>query len=187
MKLLKISLLILSLGITAAAQEKGESVHDFTVKDITGKDVALSDYKGKTLLIVNVASECGATPQYETLQALYEVLEERDFVVLGFPSNEFGGQEPGSNEEIAKFCKSNYAVTFPMFAKIETKGDKQAPLFKYLTTAKNPDKEGEVGWNFEKFLVGKDGQLLRRFGSSDEPDGPDMIEAIKAALKVKED
>ncbi|MCL4109291.1 UNVERIFIED_CONTAM: hypothetical protein GTU68_019719 [Idotea baltica] len=165
--------------------EKAASVHDFTVNDIAGKEVDLADYKGKILLIVNVASECGVTAQYETLQALYDVLKERDFVVMGFPSNEFGGQEPGSDQEIATFCKTEYAVTFPMFSKIETNGEKQAPLFNYLTTAKNPDKEGAVGWNFEKFLVGKDGKLIRRFASSDEPDGPEIIAAIKSALADK--
>ncbi|MDA7597626.1 glutathione peroxidase [Verrucomicrobiales bacterium] len=178
--------ILLALFSSAFAEEKPlTSVHDFTVKNIAGEEVKLADYKGKILLIVNVASECGVTAQYETLQALYEVLKDRDFVVMGFPSNEFGGQEPGTNEEIATFCKTEYAVTFPMFSKIETNGKKQAPLFKYLTTAKNPDKDGAVGWNFEKFLVGKDGKLIRRFGSSDEPDGPEIIAAIKVALADK--
>ena len=166
--------------------KQGENLHDFTVKSISGEDVKLSDYAGKVVLIVNVASECGVTDQYEVLQALYDVLKDRDFVVLGFPTNEFGGQEPGTNEEIAAFCKKEYAVTFPMFAKIETNGENQIPLFHYLTNAQNPDRVGPVGWNFEKFLVSKEGKLLRRFGSNDEPDSPEMIAALKEALAEEE-
>jgi len=164
---------------------KSDSIHDFTARNIEGKKVDLADYKGKTVLIVNVASECGVTDQYEVLQALYDVLKDRNFTVLGFPTNEFGGQEPGTNEEIAAFCKKEYNVTFPMFAKIQTNGDDQIPLFKYLTTADNPDQKGPVGWNFEKFLISKEGKLLRRFGSQIEPDSPEMIEALKDALSEK--
>ncbi len=176
------SLVCASLSSYGEEPAKGDSLHDFTAKSIADEEVALSDYAGKIVLVVNVASDCGVTDQYEVLQALYEVLKDRDFVVLGFPTNEFGGQEPGTNEEIATFCRTNYSVTFPMFAKIETNGDNQIPLFHYLTSAENPDQVGPVGWNFEKFLLGKDGKLLRRFGSNVEPDSPEMIEALKNAL-----
>lgn len=177
---------IAALSLEAEDAGKGETIYDFSVRNIEGKEVKLSDFEGKTVLIVNVASECGVTDQYEVLQALYEVLKDRDFAVLGFPTNEFGGQEPGTNEEIAAFCKKEYDVTFPMFAKIETNGEKQIPLFKYLTTAENPDRKGPVGWNFEKFLISREGKLVRRFGSQVEPDSPEMIAALKEALAEEE-
>ncbi|MGB0155237.1 MAG: glutathione peroxidase [Verrucomicrobiales bacterium] len=177
------SLVCAALSLHGEETKRGDSLHDFTAESITGEEVALSDFAGKIVLIVNVASECGVTDQYEVLQALYDVLKDRDFIVLGFPTNEFGGQEPGTNKEIAAFCKREYSVTFPMFAKIETNGDKQLPLFRYLTSAENPDQVGPVGWNFEKFLIGRDGKLLRRFGSNIEPDSEEMIEALKEALK----
>ena len=153
------------------------------MKDISGKEVDLSEYKGKVLLIVNVASQCGATPQYGPLQELSKKYAEEGLVVMGFPANNFGAQEPGTNEEIQEFCTSNYQVTFPMFAKVSVKGEDKAELFQMLTSAENPDKTGDIGWNFEKFLVGKDGKLLRRFKTSVQPDSSDVVEAIEAALK----
>ena len=173
------TLFLLSMPAAVAA----ETVHDFTVKDIKGEDVDLATYKDKVLLIVNVASECGATPQYATLVALQEAYADKGLVVLGFPTNDFGGQEPGSNEEIAEFCSSTYDVNFPMFAKIPVSGDNRVPLFSYLASAPNPDEEGDIGWNFEKFLVGKDGKLLRRFATHVEPDSEEIISAIDEALK----
>ena len=169
--------------LDVAAAYAGDSVHDYQVKDIQGKDVNLADYKDKVLMIVNVASKCGATPQYADLVALQEKYADQGLVVLGFPANNFGGQEPGSNEEIMEFCKATYEVDFPMFAKVSVKGDDKAPLFEYLTSAENPDKEGDIGWNFEKFLVGKDGKLLRRFKTGINPGDSDVSEAVEKALK----
>lgn len=159
-----------------------DSVHQFKVNDIKGKEVDLSAYKGKVLLIVNVASECGATPQYDPLQALYKKFADKGLVVLGFPANNFGGQEPGTDEEIAEFCTSKYSVEFPMFSKVSVKGDDKAPLFSYLTSAGNPDKQGDIGWNFEKFLVGKDGKLIRRFATKVRPDDEALVAAVEKAL-----
>ncbi len=167
----------------ASAAHAGDSVYDYKVKDIEGKDVDLSDYKDKVLLIVNVASRCGATPQYGQLVELQKTYKDKGLVVLGFPANNFGGQEPGSNEEIKEFCESTYQVDFPMFAKVSVKGDDKAPLFEYLTSAENPDKQGDIGWNFEKFLIGKDGKLLRRFKTGTAPDTAEVAEAIDAATK----
>jgi glutathione peroxidase len=159
-----------------------DSVLDFKVSDIAGKEIDLSEYKDKVLLIVNVASKCGATPQYDPLQALHAKYAEKGLVVMGFPANNFGGQEPGSNEEIAEFCSTKYSVEFPMFSKVSVKGDDKAPLFQYLTAAENPDKQGDIGWNFEKFLVGKDGKLIRRFGTRVRPDDADLVAAVEKAL-----
>ncbi|MFT5469370.1 MAG: glutathione peroxidase [Verrucomicrobiales bacterium] len=169
--------------ITAMSLTAGESVYEFTVKDIKGEDVNLKEHEGNVLLIVNVASQCGVTGQYEIFQALHEALEDRDFVVLGFPANNFGGQEPGTNSEILKFCTSTYQVTFPMFAKVSVTGDDTAELFKHLTAAENPDFTGPIQWNFEKILVGKDGKVARRFRSNVEPDSPEFLDAIKAELE----
>lgn len=172
-----------ALILAAPAAHAGDSVHDYKVKDIEGKDVDLSAYKDKVLLIVNVASRCGATPQYEQLVELQKTYKDQGLVVLGFPANNFGGQEPGSNEEIKEFCESTYQVDFPMFAKVSVKGDDKAPLFEYLTSAENPDKQGDIGWNFEKFLIGKDGKLLRRFKTGTSPDTAEVTEAVEAATK----
>jgi glutathione peroxidase len=159
------------------------SIYDFTMKDIDGEEVTLSAYKGKVLLLVNTASRCGYTPQYEGLQKLYEKYMERGFVVLGFPANNFLGQEPGTNAEIKQFCSAKFAVTFPMFAKISVKGDDQAPLYTYLTDKRtNPQYGGEIGWNFNKFLVGRDGKIVNRWGSKTAPENKDLVEAVEAAL-----
>lgn len=170
-------------GTLATAGFAADSVHDFKVKDIDGKEVDLSAYKGKALLIVNVASKCGATPQYENLQALHKQFADKGLVVMGFPANNYGGQEPGTEAEIKEFCSTKYDVEFPMFAKVSVKGDDQAPLFSYLTKAENPDGTGDIKWNFEKFLVSKDGKLLHRFGTRTKPDDEKVIAAIEAALK----
>lgn len=180
MKSIPVTLLALALG--ALPLSAADSVHDFKVQDIQGKDVELSSYKGKVLLIVNVASQCGATPQYDPLQSLYKKYADKGLVVMGFPANNFGGQEPGSDAEIAEFCTSKYSVEFPMFSKVSVKGDDKAPLFGYLTGAANPDKQGDIGWNFEKFLVGKDGRLIRRFATKVRPDDAELVAAIEKAL-----
>jgi glutathione peroxidase len=165
--------LIAALALAALPLVAADTVHDFKVKNIKGEDIDLSSYKGKVLLIVNVASKCGATPQYDA---------EKGLVVLGFPANNFGAQEPGTDAEIADFCTSNYSVEFPMFSKVSVKGDDKAPLFTYLTSAENPDKQGDIGWNFEKFLIGKDGKLIRRFATRVQPDDATVVAAIEEAL-----
>jgi len=147
------------------------SVHDFTVDDIRGRPVALSDYDGKVLLIVNTASECGYTPQYKGLEAMYAKLRDRGFAVLGFPCNQFGAQEPGSEAEIATFCERNYGVTFPMFAKIDVNGDGAAPLYRYLKKAKPGILGSEaIKWNFTKFLVDRHGKAVARYAPNDTPE-----------------
>ncbi len=171
-----------ALLFTGASLNAEDSVYEFKVKNIEGKDVDLSEYKGKVLLIVNVASKCGATKQYDPLQALYAKYEDKGLVVLGFPANNFGGQEPGTEKEIAEFCSTKYSVEFPMFSKVSVKGDDKAPLFGYLTGAENPDKQGDIGWNFEKFLIGKDGKLIRRFATKVDPSDADLVAAVEAAL-----
>lgn len=169
--------LLLALLMSATALFAADSVHNIAVKDIDGKDTTLKAYAGKVLLIVNVASECGYTPQYSGLQALQEKMAGKAFTVLGFPSNDFGGQEPGSEAQIKTFCTENYKVTFPMFAKVGVKTAPH-PLYAALQSA-----AGDVGWNFEKFLVGKDGKVIKKFGSDVEPDSPELLAALEEALK----
>jgi glutathione peroxidase len=150
------------------------------MKSIDGKDVDLGSYQGKVVLVVNVASKCGATPQYAGLEALYEKYKDKGFVVLGFPANDFGSQEPGSDEQIKTFCTSKYSVSFPMFSKITVKGEGKPQLYKVLTETADP--AGEIGWNFEKFLIGKDGKVVGRFKTRVAPDNPAVIAAIEAEL-----
>ena len=154
------------------------SVHEFTMKALDGKQVPLANFKGKVMLVVNVASQCGYTYQYEGLQALYMKYKDRGLVLTGFPANNFGGQEPGSDAEIGAFCKSKFGVTFPMFSKISVKGADKAPLYQFLT-----QKGGEIQWNFTKFLVDGNGKVIARFESAVEPDSTEVISAIEAALK----
>ena len=157
---------------------------DVKVKDIEGKEVDLAKTcKGKVVLVVNVASKCGLTPQYAELQKLYEDYKDKGLVVLGFPANEFGAQEPGTDAEIKEFCSSKYKVTFPMFAKIVVKGEGIHPLYKHLTEkATNPDSPGEIKWNFTKFLVGRDGALVARFEPKSAPSAKEVVAAIEKAL-----
>ncbi len=156
---------------------------NFQMKSLDGKEVNLADYRGKVVLLVNVASECGATPQYAGLQSLYQRHKEQGLVVLGFPCNQFGGQEPGDAAKIREFCTREYSVTFPMFAKINVNGKQAAPLYQFLTSKEtNPQFAGPIGWNFEKFLIGKDGSVIGRFGTSVEPDDPQLTSAIEQAL-----
>lgn len=177
---------------TAPAKEqtqKGESkkmssIYDFTMKDIDGKEVNLGDYRGKVVMIVNVASRCGYTPQYEGLERIYKKYQDKGFVILGFPANNFGAQEPGSDKEIKSFCSLTYGVTFPMFSKISVKGADKHPFYQFLTGKDtNPEFSGEVGWNFAKFLVGKDGKVIARFDSGDEPESDKVAGAIEAAVQ----
>jgi glutathione peroxidase len=158
------------------------SLYDFTVKSIEGKEVALKEFAGKVLLIVNTASRCGFTSQYEGLEALQKKYGPRGFVVLGFPSNDFGSQEPGSNADIQQFCRLNYAVSFPLFEKGPVSGEAIQPLFAYLTGNANPKHKGRILWNFEKFLIDRNGRLIERFRSVTSPESKSIIKAIEAAL-----
>ncbi len=162
----------------AAAALAANSVHDFEMKTIDGREVSLAEYKGKTLLVVNVASKCGLTPQYAALEALYRKYKDRGLVVVGVPANDFAGQEPGTNEEIATFCKRTYDVSFPMMSKVSVKGDDQAPLYRYLTSQTG----GDIKWNFTKFLIGADGTILSRFEPKVTPDSAEVVAAIEKAL-----
>lgn len=158
-------------------------VYGQKMKSLTGKTVNLADYKGKVLLIVNTASQCGATGQYAPLQQLHAKLEKKGLAVLGFPCNQFGKQEPGSNEEIGQFCKQNYGVEFDMFAKIDVNGEKASPLYAYLTSEKSGlKKTGPIGWNFEKILIGRNGKPVARFGTGTQPDSPEVVKAIETEL-----
>lgn len=177
-----ILLILTSISFLLTITERAETVYQYELNSINGENISLSDYEGDLLLIVNTASECGFTPQYEGLQELYETYSDQGFQVLGFPANNFGGQEPGSDEEIARFCQANYGVTFPMFSKISVKGDDQHPLFKYLTSAENPDFTGEISWNFEKFLVDRNGNVIRRFKSDVEPMSEELTSAVSENL-----
>ena len=160
------------------------SVLDFSLKSIEGKPAPLSAYKGKVLLVVNVASKCGFTPQYEGLEATYRHYKDQGLVILGFPANNFMGQEPGTDAEIQQFCKNKYDVTFPMYSKISVKGDDKADLYKFLTDkGANPATGGEIKWNFTKFLIGRDGKVVARFEPAVKPDSPEVISAIESALK----
>lgn len=161
-----------------------QGIHEFTLKDIDGQDVALADYQGQVLLVVNVASKCGFTRQYAGLEKLYQKYKEQGFTVLGFPANNFMGQEPGTDAEIKTFCSLNYGVSFPMFSKISVKGKTIHPLYAYLTSkAQHPEYGGAITWNFNKFLIGKDGQVIGRFGSRTEPEDPELAAAIEKALE----
>jgi glutathione peroxidase len=172
-------------GIVAMVTTVGafaeESALDHKLKTIDGEEKNLADYKGKVVVVVNVASKCGATPQYKDLQALYTKYEKEGLVVIGVPCNQFGGQEPGSEKEIKEFCTSKYSVTFPMFSKVDVNGDKADPLYKYLTS--QPTSEGPIKWNFEKFVIGKDGKVIARFGTRTEPTDAKFVSTIEAALK----
>jgi len=183
--LLLVVTLIINSGSMGNDMERAEikSIYHITVKDIDGKDVKLEQFKGNVLLIVNVASKCGFTPQYEGLQKIYSKYKDQGFIVLGFPANNFLGQEPGTNEQIKQFCSTKFNVTFPMFSKISVKGKDKAPLYKYLTEKEtNPEFAGEISWNFNKFLVDKSGKIIARFGSRTKPENKELIDAIKKAL-----
>ena len=155
------------------------SVHEFTMKSIDGDPTPLTKFKGQTVLFVNVASQCGYTPQYKGLEALYRKYKDRGFVVVGVPANNFGGQEPGSNEEIQKFCQRNFDVTFPMMAKVSVKGDDITPLYRHLTSQTGR----EIQWNFTKILVDKNGQVVGRFEPNVDPESAELVGAVEKALK----
>jgi glutathione peroxidase len=172
------ALLIMATSLFAAG-----GVYSFTLNSIDGKPAPLAEYKGKVVLIVNVASQCGYTPQYSALESIYEKYKDQGFVILGFPANNFGAQEPGTNEEIKTFCTRKYSVTFPMYAKISVKGADQAPLYAYLTKETGSGLTGGIKWNFTKFLVDRDGKVVQRFEPAVTPDSKEMTAAIEKALK----
>src|SRR6266481_2429887 len=179
MKPLLGALLLMSSAAFAAS-----SVHDFTLDALNGTPTPLANFKGKVMLIVNVASQCGYTYQYEGLQALYVKYKDQGLVVAGFPANNFGGQEPGSNAEIGAFCKSKFGVTFPMFGKISVAGNDKAPLYWFLTDkTANPKTGGEIQWNFTKFLVDRNGKVIARFEPAVEPQASELTSTVEAALK----
>jgi glutathione peroxidase len=171
-------LLIMATSLFAAS-----GLYGFTLNSIDGKPAPLADYKGKVVLLVNVASQCGYTPQYSALESIYEKYKDQGFVILGFPANNFGAQEPGTNEEIKTFCTRKYSVTFPMYAKISVKGADQAPLYAYLTKDTAAGISGEIKWNFTKFLVDRNGNVVQRFEPAVTPDSKDVTGAIEKQLK----
>ena len=179
---------LLMIAFTAASifnlssSSDSTNISDFTVKDINLNEVKLSEFNGKVLLIVNVASKCGFTSQYESLQKIYEKYNDQGFEVLGFPCNDFGGQEPGTNEEIKNFCSLNYNVTFPMFDKVRVKGENKAPLFDMLTNNPTTGKSS-IKWNFEKFIIDKEGNIVDRFRSASKPDGKKITKLIEKELR----
>lgn len=164
-------------------ENANSTVYQFSAKTIDGKEVSLSEYKGKVLLIVNTASKCGFTGQYEGLQELYAKYKEQGLEVLAFPTNDFGGQEPGSNAEIQAFCKTTYNVTFPLFEKISVKGEQMHPLYKYLTTREHT--KGPISWNFNKFLINRKGEVVDKYGSMTRPDSEKITEPLEKALGEK--
>jgi glutathione peroxidase len=179
---MKVLLAVVLLGATSLMAAE-TTVYDFTMNSIDGQPVPFANFKGKVMLLVNVASRCGFTPQYSALESIYEKYKSRGFVIAGVPANNFGGQEPGSNQEIKTFCTANYNVTFPMMSKVSVKGRDITPLYKFLTDKQaNPKTGGEIEWNFTKFLVGPDGRVIARFDSAIAPDSAEVVSAIEKAL-----
>lgn len=199
LKVVVLILILAAVGLAGAAYKYGfvfnptptaappqKNVYEFTMKDIDVKDVKLDAYKGKVVMIVNVASKCGYTSQYEGMEAVYKKYKDQGLVVLGFPANNFMGQEPGTEEEIKEFCSTKYGVTFPMFSKISVTGTDQHPLYTYLTSKEsNPEFGGDISWNFNKFLVDRTGKIVARFGSKDKPEGEAITAAVEKYLAAK--
>ena len=173
----------LFIAMTTFAADSSD-LASIPLKDINGKDTSLKAYQGKVLLVVNVASKCGYTPQYAGLEATYRKFKDKGFAVLGFPCNDFGAQEPGTNEEIKQFCSSKFDVTFPLFDKLHVKGTEQHALYAALTGKQSPFP-GDIKWNFGKFLISRDGKILKRWDSKATPDGKEITEAIEAVLAAK--
>ena len=178
---MKTILVLLGILATSTGLMAADSIYDFTLNSIDGQPVPLANYKGKVVLLVNVASKCGNTPQYEGLEAMYRKYKDQGLVILGFPANNFGGQEPGTNQEIKQFCTRTYDVTFPMFAKISVKGADKAPLYQYLTDPAS-STGGDITWNFEKFLVDRSGKIVARFAPKTKPETPEVVSAVEATL-----
>ena len=176
--------LMLSLFLAAAfVAAQAHSIYDFTMKSIDGQPVSLKDYSGKVVMLVNVASKCGFTPQYAGLEKLYEKYKDRGFVIVGVPANNFAQQEPGTNDEIKKFCSNKYNVTFPMMSKVSVLGDDETPLYRFLTDkSSNPQVGGDIKWNFTKFLFDRNGKPVARFEPAVTPDSPEVQNAVESAL-----
>jgi glutathione peroxidase len=177
--------LVLGVVIIMAGSALAANIYDFTLPSIDGQPMPLAEFKGKVVLVVNVASRCGYTPQYSALEALYEKYKDQGFVIVGFPANNFGAQEPGSNEEIKTFCSRKYNVTFPLYSKVSVKGDDQTPLYQYLTKQTAPAVAGEIKWNFTKFLVDRNGNVVQRFESAVTPDSKDVVSAVEKQLSQR--
>ena len=198
-KVIALVLILAAVGVAGAAYKFGfilnptptiappeKNMYEFTMKDIDGKDIKLDSYKGKVVMIVNVASKCGYTSQYEGMEAVYKKYKDQGLVVLGFPANNFMGQEPGTEKEIKEFCSTKYGVTFPMFSKISVTGADQHPLYTYLTSKEsNPEFGGDISWNFNKFIVDRNGKIVARFGSKDTPEGETLTAALEKYLAAK--
>ncbi len=172
------------LATAAVVMAAPTSLYDIPLKDIDGNSTSLKEHQGKILLVVNVASKCGLTPQYQALQELYQKYKDQGLVVLGFPCNDFANQEPGNNAQIKEFCSTHYDVTFPLYDKLHVKGEQQHPLYTALTGTASPFP-GEIQWNFGKFLIGRDGKILARFEPKTTPDSKEVIDAVERALKSK--
>ncbi len=185
MKLTALFIILLVVLVGAKPAAEATSALDFEVETINGETTNLESYKGKVVMIVNTASKCGLTPQYEGLQALYETYKDQGFVILGFPANNFKNQEPGTDKEIKEFCTVNYGVTFPMFSKISVKGEDKHPLYQYLTSKDQHEFGGEIEWNFAKFIIDPDGQLVARFNPKTKPRDDQVIKTIETALKKR--
>lgn len=185
-RLLSLALVIIGVSLVApqaSAEDSAPKALSFTVKSLDGKEVDLKKYAGKVVLIVNTASECGLTPQYADLQELHEKFKDKGLAVLGFPCNQFGGQEPGDSKEISTFCTKKYGVTFDMFEKVDVNKDKACELYKFLTATEAPPVgKGAVKWNFEKFLINRNGELVNRFSPQTKPDAPEVLAAIEKEL-----
>ena len=180
----KIIIFVLTVSLLSITPLKAASIYDYTLDSIDSKSTPLSSFKGKVVMLVNVASRCGYTPQYAGLEALYEKYKAKGFVIVGIPANNFMSQEPGTNAEIKTFCKSKYDVQFPMMSKVSVVGQDMTPLYQYLTSEKlDPKHAGEIKWNFTKFLIGKDGGVLDRFEPAVTPDSPTVASAVASALK----
>ena len=184
-----VAVTLMSSDAEPALGEEGETASaalNHTMKTLDGKPIELKKYQGKVVMIVNVASKCGLTPQYEQLQAMHEEYADKGLAILGFPCNQFGKQEPGTAKEIRDFCTQNYGVEFDMFAKIDVNGDSACDLYKYLTSLETkPTGPGKISWNFEKFLIGRDGQVIARFSPRTKPDAEEVVKAIETALAQK--
>jgi glutathione peroxidase len=174
--------LLLIVTLLMGTQEVETSFYDFTVTNIRGQEVSMNDFKGKVIMVVNTASLCGFTKQYSDLQKLYDTYREEGFAILGFPANNFGNQEPGTDEEIQEFCEVNFNITFPLFSKVEVTGPQQHPLFAFLTQADNRDYTGGINWNFEKFLIDRNGVLQHRFPTRENPMGDSIQKAVTNLL-----
>jgi len=175
--------LLISISLPMGTPEAETSFFDFTITNIRGQEVSMEEFKGKVIMVVNTASLCGFTKQYNDLQELYDMYREQGFVILGFPSNDFGNQEPGTDDEILEFCETNFNISFPMFSKVEVTGEQQHPLFVFLTATENRDFTGGINWNFEKFLLDGEGRLQHRFRTRESPLSEPVRDAVARLLQ----